>query len=511
MHKDTRSDYNKFLQNLTIGNCNKEAEYKLAHTLLCGSNDQIADICGNMEEGDFYDLGCLNIFNTVKEDFLAGGNNSGYEQFKHITVKYAERFEGKNLKLDVNYVGSLMEFFDTDSVPDDEEVKLLMKAVKQKTDLRRTVHSLYKAVDMCAHEDNGVEKAHEYIRAISSDYDAQRNNDAVISKQEFAEGMLSLAYEYNDPEKRRAKTINMPWKSFQYSVGGFSAGELVIISAKSGQGKSAFSLCVGIEAGVVQKIPTLYINSELSKEQLIARYLSNAAYIDSRKFVEGRYRDENAEGKMFQPVANAIMLAGEKYYRGALEFATIPDLQLSNIETTIRNSCREKGTRLVIVDYLGRMDITKTSGVKDLQEWQIMRLAANRLKTLAQKYNVCVIMVAQLTDDGGLQGSKAMKNEADMWLSINRLKQPDDTYHGKRLIDIFPYNTFVTIEKARNVNDVAFVRFRYEGAMMRFCDSLADIKAMVDRNRQYGEYANELMTPDEYHDLCVFMNNPERY
>jgi replicative DNA helicase len=157
---------------------------------------------------------------------------------------------------------------------------------------------------------------------------------------------------------------------------------------------------------------------------------------------------------------------------------------------------------MVIVDYIGRMDITKTAGVKDLQEWQIMRLAANRLKTLAQKYHVCVIMVCQLTDEGSLQGSKAMKNEADMWLSINRLREPDDSYKGKRLAEIFPYNTFVNIEKARGVSDTGAMAFRYEGAMMRFCDTPQAVLHMIEENDKYGEgYSNSILSKEELQGL----------
>jgi hypothetical protein len=240
---------------------------------------------------------------------------------------------------------------------------------------------------------------------------------------------------------------------------------------------------------------------------LTARYLSNMAYIDSRKIREGGYYDKYSDTKLNAEVEKAIREASEKYYKSSLLFATIPDLQLANIEKIIRNDCQERNTRLIIVDYIGRMDITKVGGVRDLQEWQIMRLAANRLKTLAQKYQVCIIMVAQLNDEGALQGSKAMKNEADMWLSINRLKENDDKFNGKRLADIFPYNTFVNIEKARSVSDNSFVTFRYEGSMMRFTDSLTGIKEMIDKNAAYGDrYKNDLMTDAEYDQLKTMIN-----
>jgi replicative DNA helicase len=240
---------------------------------------------------------------------------------------------------------------------------------------------------------------------------------------------------------------------------------------------------------------------------MIERYLSYACYIDSRKFREGQYYDSSADMKVNEKIYESIKDAAEKYYKSSLLFKRIPDLQLSNIEKAIRSDCMDRQTKLVIVDYLGRMDITKFSGVKDLQEWQIMRLAANRLKTLAQKYHVCIIMVCQLSDEGTLQGSKAMKNEADMWLSINRLKTNDDKYANKRLVDIAPYNTFINIEKARNVDDNSCITVRYEGAMMRFCDTAKAIQEMIEANKKYGRYANSLLDDKELAVLPTVINS----
>lgn len=500
MHRDTKQAYQDFLKNLAIKPHDCQSEYKLVHALMCGKSSQISDIVGTMEADDFYDLACMTIFNTVKEDFLAGEQHDGYEQYQHLATKYLDRLN--SIKLNPSYAGNLMEFFDIQTAPGDEEIKLLMKAVKDKHTFRKMVNNLYVAVDMCNHEDGGVEKAYEFIKAMSMEHDAQQEDSGMISPLDFSETMMNTVYEYNDPAKRNGRTINMPWRYFQKAVGGFGIGELDIISARPGQGKSAFAINIAIEAGVTQKVPTLYINSEMSADDLSRRYLSYTCYLDSRKIREGQYYDESSSSKLNKKVEDAILKVTNDSYKSKLLFATIPDLQLSNIERIIRLDCQKRNTKLVIVDYIGRMDITKVGGVKDLQEWQVMRLAASRLKTLAQKYNICVIMVAQLTDEGTLQGSRAMKNEADMWLSINRLRENDDVYQGKRLNDIFPYNTFVNIEKARNVSDDSYVTFRYEGAMMRFCDSLTAIKDMVDRNRAYGEkYCNELMSPEDYNAL----------
>jgi hypothetical protein len=59
----------------------------------------------------------------------------------------------------------------------------------------------------------------------------------------------------------------------------------------------------------------------------------------------------------------------------------------------------------------------------------------------------------------------------------------------------------VTVEKARSVKDATKIAFRFEGATMSFYDTKTGIKAMIDKNKAYGAYANELMTKDEYQTL----------
>lgn len=505
MHKDTKQDYEHFLKNLKIETHDVHAEYRLGRVLLCGKMRQVTQVLDGLGADDIYDMAIQVIYKTAKEDFDNGGMLEGFNRFCHLTTTYFDRLNGKNLHLDISNrdeIANIVNFSDEEKVPDEEETKVCIRMVKNRKHMRDMITKLYTAVDMVTHEDNGVDKALDYMRDVLLSHETEREKAEDISKFDFAGKMMDIVYEYNDKDKREQKTINMPWKKFQYIVGGFGAEELVIVSAKSGQGKSAFALNIAVEVGVTQRIPVLYINSELSNEQMVTRYLSYTAYLDSRKIREGKYADDKDETKVTEKVFEAITAASESYYKSELLFKRIPDLQLSNIEQAIRQDCADRQTRLIIVDYIGRMDITRAAGVKDLQEWQIMRLAANRLKTLAQKYHVCIIMVAQLTDDGALQGSKAMKNEADMWLSINRLKNPDDRYDNKRLEDIFPYNTFLNVEKARNVNDSALITFRYEGAMMRFCDTVDGIIDMVNRNAEYGEkYANQIFSKDEYETL----------
>ena len=267
MHRDTKQDYEHFLRNLKIEPYDIHAEYRLGRVLMCGSITDVSKVIDKLAADDFYDLAMQIIYNTAAEDMEKGGSKEGFERFCHMTTAYFDRLNGKNMHININNndnIAAMMDFSKADDVSDAAEIDVCIEQVKKRRHLRDLINGLYTAVDMCTHEDNGVEKTYDFLRDAVFNHDADMVSDENISKLDFANEMMGLVHVYNDPEERRKKTINMPWPIFQKVVGGFGAEELVIVSAKSGQGKSVFALNVAIEVGVTQKIPTLYINSELT-------------------------------------------------------------------------------------------------------------------------------------------------------------------------------------------------------------------------------------------------------
>lgn len=485
MHGDTIEDYRRLTDD--VKQCDLDSEFKLIAGLFSPHMDIVSDIAARMEPEDFYDVAFRSAFEIVKGEIEKNGLGEDSAAWGIVmSVKYSEQLS--KLPWNTNVIASYKNLIGY--VVGKVEVDACIKQVKQKRELRELLAGLFECVDACRHNQDNNETAY----AIMQELLFNRRNETqeeTISAFDFASGMLGVFYDGIDETKRKERTVNLRWRKFQRNCGGLGAENLVIVSAPSGKGKSAFALNIAENVGVTQDIPTLYINSELSNEQMQMRMDSLMAYVDSRKIAEGEYSED---GIAYEPVEKEIKKAAETFRKKSLLFQKIPDLQLSNIESALRKDANERRTRLVIVDYLGRMDVMRTAGRKDLQEWQILKMAAMRLKTLAIKYKLCIVMVAQLTDDGHLQGSRGMKNECDLWLNIERLKKED--------LNSFPYNTLVQVMKTRNSEDEISMKFRYDGCMMRFNDSVAGIKEMIDNNRRYGKYANEIMTESEYKRLC---------
>jgi replicative DNA helicase len=289
----------------------------------------------------------------------------------------------------------------------------------------------------------------------------------LIDPATMAQGCLDAVSNRMDMDKRKASVINLSFGSINRAIGGFEKGDLIILSAESGAGKSAFSMNIARDVGVMMKRPVLYMNSEMTTEQQELRWASCLSGVSHSAIRAGQVDDE------YVHIADSLkgMLHSKLYT------LNMPDMQISNVLSEIRLLHKRYNLEMVIVDYVGRMD---TMNVKDsVKEWQLMLNSARMLKTLATELNVVIVMVAQLTRDGShlAQGSY-MKHEADLWLNIVRWKNED------ALAENYPWNCFLEVKKARNVETGTSLRMYFNGDTLTFTDDEEEAKVYAQANQQ---------------------------
>jgi replicative DNA helicase len=184
--------------------------------------------------------------------------------------------------------------------------------------------------------------------------------------------------------------------------GGFEPGQLIIIAAQTGKGKTAFTMNLMKDISITQKIPALYINTEMSEEQMDIRWLTLLCQIDHYRVATGQVSDEEYQ---------VIMQSLEQMNAGGFHSITEPGLTLNKLTTICRRYVKQKGCKVVVIDYIGRMETLDPK----LQEHQVLVAAAKRIKTIAQELGITAIMLAQVTEEEKLAGAKAMKNECDLY------------------------------------------------------------------------------------------------
>ena len=194
--------------------------------------------------------------------------------------------------------------------------------------------------------------------------------------------------------------------------GGFLPGQLIIIAAATGRGKTAFAMNLMRDVAIVAKQNSLYINTEMGAEQMDCRWEAILAKVEHSKIASGTVDDIEFR---------AIMQSLDHMKNSGFHSVTVPDLNMGTLASIIKRFKAKTDMKFCVVDYVGRMD---TSDPK-LAEWQVYKTIAKKLKTLAQETQSTIIMLAQVSETGQLEGAKGMKNEADLFGHLREMNQAE--------------------------------------------------------------------------------------
>ena len=167
---------------------------------------------------------------------------------------------------------------------------------------------------------------------------------------------------------------------------GLHPGELIIIAARPGMGKTAFALNIAANAAKIQDEGVAVFNLEMPAEQLATRIISSLGQIDGYKLRTGRLLNED-----WKRVNEAMsQLSGTNLMIDDTAGITIGE---------IRAKCRrlassEQGISLIVVDYLQLISGGKNYGTNRQQEVSDI---SRSLKTLALELNIPIIALSQLS------------------------------------------------------------------------------------------------------------------
>lgn len=396
----------------------------------------LLDAIAELKASDFTTERCRRVFNLICQRYV----DQEPVNVSALFVNHAEELKANAFSVaDAQYL--VLK----------DEVPAMIRRMKEQTKLRELL-SISDIIRGKVNSGDGAEEIYADLENMIASRDSAGLERTYIGPQDMAMAILDSISERMDPEKRSKLVLYTQYKKLNYASGGFEKGDLVILSAQSGGGKSAFAMNVAYCIGVTQKKPVLYLNSEMSTRQMADRWGSFIAKLSHSKIRNGDITDDDYRH---------VMHAAEVFNTGQLYTINIPDLQIANVLAEIRRARIRSGIELAIIDYIGRMD---TISSKDVKEWQIMKNAARQLKTLAQELDITIIMVAQLSEDGGrlAQGSY-MKHEADLWLDIKRIPEGDEQSK-------YPWNCYIEFRKARNAENGKQIPMNFFGDCLTFTD-----------------------------------------
>src|SRR4051794_5694785 len=164
---------------------------------------------------------------------------------------------------------------------------------------------------------------------------------------------------------------------------GLQAGQMVVIAARPGVGKSTLGLDIARSATVKHHLPAAIFSLEMSKHEITMRLLSAEAKVPLHHMRAGTLSDEDWSklARRMGEIADAPLYIDDS-----------PNMTMMEIRAKARRLKQRNDLKLVVIDYLQLM----TSGKKVESRQQEVSEFSRALKLLAKEIEVPVIAMSQL-------------------------------------------------------------------------------------------------------------------
>jgi len=241
-----------------------------------------------------------------------------------------------------------------------------------------------------------LEQAHAGLLRIGQSAAADAVKLDVLLKREGE----ALEREYEE----KVPPFNIGISDLDRLLHGYHCGELTVIAAESGVGKTALALTLGAKAAASGR-KVLVFSEEMTSRALVRRLLSTESKVHNYRLQSSRIGQAD-----FREVVAAIdRMSGYPlwFYEGI-------GTTTAKIRSASRALQMRHGLDLVVVDYLQIIG----SGTKQENRTQEVTAVARDLKSIAKDLNVPLLTASQVTADGDVRESRAIRHFADVLLRM---------------------------------------------------------------------------------------------
>jgi replicative DNA helicase len=259
-------------------------------------------------------------------------------------------------------------------------------------------------------------------------YDVARHDekDQVASLRELVDQAMT---DLEQIQNRESAFAGLPtgFRDLDELLSGLQSGNLVIVAARPGVGKSSFATNVARNAAVESRVPVAMFSLEMSRWEIGMRLLCGEAGVPWDR-IRGRRVGADDWSRVVQ--------AAEVLHDAPLSIVDSGNVTIVDIRAKARRlSARRQGLGLIIVDYLQLMSHHRRV---DNRQQEIAEISRS-LKLLAKELKIPVIAVSQLNRDperrqdkrpqlSDLRESGAIEQDSDVVMFIHR----DDSDPAKK-------------------------------------------------------------------------------
>lgn len=387
---------------------NKEAEMSVLGLCFL-DNSLIGKILEEVNGDMFYNDANKKIYEAIKKMYE---NNIALD----ITTITEELDKSKDLAA----VGGIEYLTDViDSVVTASNIDYYINIIKEKAIIRRLINTATDIITESYNEEENITSLLDNAEKSILEVIRSRQTTEFRPINEILKN-AQAQLEFLSQNKSTISGLETGFYDLDKATSGLHEGEMIVLAARPGMGKTAFALNIATHAAKTTKKAIAIFNLEMSAEQLVNRMISAIGGIDGRKLQNGQL-NQNDWKKYNEAISQ---LANTNIY--------VED-NASITSNDIRAKCRRLATKpeglgLIIIDYL---QLLTTGGKRPESRQQEVSDISRSIKTMAMELKVPVIALAQLSRNAekrennepmlaDLRESGSIEQDADIVMFINR-------------------------------------------------------------------------------------------
>lgn len=271
---------------------------------------------------------------------------------------------------------------------------------------------------------------------------------------------------------------------------GWQASDLIIVAARPGMGKTAFTMALARNAAMDFNKPVAFFSLEMSNMQLVQRLISGEAEIDVSKLRTGRMEDSE-----WKTLHRTI----ERLADVPLFIDDTPGINIFELRAKCRRLKSQHDIQMVVIDYLQLISGGTDNSKNGNREQEISGIS-RALKGMAKELNIPVIALSQLNRSveksatskrpqlSDLRESGAIEQDADIVSFIYRpeyykITEDEDGNDTQGLAEII-------IAKHRN-GALGTARLGFKAEYTKFTDWSGNDFADVGYRNDFSGYRQE--------------------
>lgn len=278
--------------------------------------------------------------------------------------------------------------------------------------------------------DSAISEAEKLIFDISKEYIYK--GDIIEPTDLMIECMQEIEYQY-EHNQNGVSGIDTGYTDLNKITGGFQNSDFIIIGARPAMGKTALALSMASKI-TKKNIPVAVFSLEMSKAQLGKRLISGTSCVNSQKISTGRLEDSEWQ---------RIIKASDILSKRPLYIEDSAEINILQLRSKARQLKRQKGIKLIIIDYLQLLASERKRDNKVQEVSDISR----QLKILAKELNIPVIALAQLSRSvearqdkrpmlSDLRESGSIEQDADIVMFLYRDEYYKTDTNNKNLAEL---------------------------------------------------------------------------